>query len=90
MHPTTCSARLFVHTVNCPADRDGHPERGASKDLSRFAEPATTGLGRRITISECLALLPEDSTATIDSDFANDVQAAVERHREALNSHSRD
>jgi prevent-host-death family protein len=38
------------------------------------------------TISECLALLPEDSKATIDADFANDVQAAVESHREALDS----
>lgn len=36
------------------------------------------------TISECIALLPEDSTATIDSDFAKDVEAAVESHREPL------
>jgi prevent-host-death family protein len=40
----------------------------------------------RRTISECLALLPEGSKATIDPDFANDVQAAVESHREALDS----
>lgn len=39
----------------------------------------------RRTISECIALLPEDSTATIDSDFAQDVTAAVESHREPLN-----
>ena len=32
----------------------------------------------RRTISECIALLPEDSTATIDPDFAKDVEAAVE------------
>jgi hypothetical protein len=31
-------------------------------------------------------LLPEDPKATIDADFANDVQAAVESHREALDS----
>jgi antitoxin (DNA-binding transcriptional repressor) of toxin-antitoxin stability system len=37
------------------------------------------------TISECIALLPEDSTATIDADFAKDVEAAVESHREPLN-----
>jgi len=36
----------------------------------------------RRSISECIALLPEDSTATIDADFAKDVQAAVESHRE--------
>ena len=35
-------------------------------------------------ISECIALLPEDSTATIDPDFAKDVAAGVEQHREAL------
>jgi len=39
----------------------------------------------RRTISECIALLPQDSTATIDPDFANDVEAAVDSHREALN-----
>jgi len=39
----------------------------------------------RRTISECIALLPEDSTATIDADFAKDVEAAIESHREPLN-----
>ena len=38
----------------------------------------------RRTIEECIALLPADSTATIDEDFARDVQAAVEAHREPL------
>lgn len=38
----------------------------------------------RRTISECIALLPEDSTATVDPDFAKDVEAAVESHREPL------
>lgn len=37
------------------------------------------------TISECIALLPEDSTATLDADFAKDVEAAIESHREPLN-----
>jgi hypothetical protein len=36
------------------------------------------------TISECLALLPKTSTAVIDPDFAKDVEAAVESHREPL------
>ena len=39
----------------------------------------------RRTVSECIALLPEDSTATIDADFAKGVEAAVESHREPLN-----
>ena len=38
----------------------------------------------RRSISECIALLPDDSTATIDPDFARDVEAAVESHREPL------
>ena len=39
----------------------------------------------RRTISECIALLPEDSMATIDPDFAKDVEEAIESHREPLN-----
>jgi antitoxin (DNA-binding transcriptional repressor) of toxin-antitoxin stability system len=38
----------------------------------------------RRTISECMALLPEDSTAVMDADFAKDVEAAIESHREPL------
>lgn len=38
----------------------------------------------RRTISECIAMLPEHSTATIDADFAKDVDAAVASHRESL------
>ena len=36
----------------------------------------------RRSISECIALLPEDSTAVMDADFAKDVEAAIESHRE--------
>jgi hypothetical protein len=39
----------------------------------------------RRSIAECIALLPEDSLATIDEDFARDVQEAVASHREPLN-----
>jgi hypothetical protein len=38
----------------------------------------------RRSISECIALLPEDSTAVIDDDFAKDVEAGIESHREPL------
>ena len=47
--------------------------------IIRAVEPA------RRTIFECIALLPEDSTATIDSDFSRDVSAAVESQSELLN-----
>jgi len=40
----------------------------------------------RRTVEECLALLPEDSTATVDEDFASDVEAAVVAHREAMDA----
>jgi antitoxin (DNA-binding transcriptional repressor) of toxin-antitoxin stability system len=39
----------------------------------------------RRSIEECIALLPEDSPATIDEDFARDVEEAVAVHREPLN-----
>jgi antitoxin (DNA-binding transcriptional repressor) of toxin-antitoxin stability system len=35
-------------------------------------------------MSECIALLPSDSDATIDPDFAKDVEAAIAAHREPL------
>lgn len=38
----------------------------------------------RRTISECIALLSEGSTAVMDPDFAKDVEAAIESHREPL------
>ncbi len=38
----------------------------------------------RRTVSECMALLPADSKAVIDPDFAKDVEAAIESHREPL------
>jgi antitoxin (DNA-binding transcriptional repressor) of toxin-antitoxin stability system len=47
--------------------------------IFRAVEPA------RRTIFECIELLPEDSTATIDSDFSKDVRAAVESQSEPLN-----
>ncbi|MFZ3212824.1 MAG: hypothetical protein WA188_15080 [Terriglobales bacterium] len=38
----------------------------------------------RRSISECIALLPEDSAAVMDADFAKDVEAAIASHREPL------
>jgi antitoxin (DNA-binding transcriptional repressor) of toxin-antitoxin stability system len=38
----------------------------------------------RRRISECIAMLSADSTATIDADFAGDVEAAIAAHREPL------
>jgi len=45
----------------------------------------TEAVRARRSIEECIALLPADSPATIDEDFASDVAAAVAAHREPLN-----
>jgi antitoxin (DNA-binding transcriptional repressor) of toxin-antitoxin stability system len=36
----------------------------------------------RRSISECIALLPEDSTAVMDDDFAKDVEAAIKSYNQ--------
>jgi len=38
----------------------------------------------RRKVSEVLALMSKHSTATMDADFARDVQAAIDSHREPL------
>jgi antitoxin (DNA-binding transcriptional repressor) of toxin-antitoxin stability system len=38
----------------------------------------------RRSISDCIAVLPEDSTAVMDADFAKDIEAAIAAHREPL------
>jgi len=54
-------------------ERDAQPVA-----VIRAAEPV------RRKISECIALMPADSTATIDPEFAKDVEAAIDAHREPL------
>jgi antitoxin (DNA-binding transcriptional repressor) of toxin-antitoxin stability system len=54
-------------------ERNAHPVA-----VIRPAEPV------RRKISECIALMPAESTATIDPDFAKDVEAAIAAHREPL------
>ncbi len=46
----------------------------------RPAEP------RRRRLSEIAAALPEHSNATVDPDFARDVQAAIDAHREPIDT----
>ena len=62
-------------------------EAGTEVIIERDAHPVAVirpaELVRR-KISECIALMPADSAATIDSDFANDVEAAIAAHREPL------
>jgi prevent-host-death family protein len=56
------------------------PDFDAPMSLAEESAPV------RRTLAECIAMLPEDSTATIDEDFAMDVAAAVEAHREPLDA----
>jgi antitoxin (DNA-binding transcriptional repressor) of toxin-antitoxin stability system len=62
-------------------------ETGAEVIIERDAQPVAVlrpAEPVRRKISECLALLPADSTATIDADFAKDVEAAIAAHQEPL------
>jgi antitoxin (DNA-binding transcriptional repressor) of toxin-antitoxin stability system len=64
-----------------------HVRAGAEVIIEQDREPIAivrpaAPVGR--TIDEALALLPVDSTAVIDPDFAKDVEAAVGSHREPL------
>lgn len=62
-------------------------ESGADVVIERDAQPVAVIRAAepvRRKISECIALLRADSTATIDPDFAKDVDAAIAAHREAL------
>ena len=36
----------------------------------------------RRTLAECIAMLPEHPAAAMDEDFANDIRAAIQSHRE--------
>jgi antitoxin (DNA-binding transcriptional repressor) of toxin-antitoxin stability system len=61
---------------------------GAEVVIERGAHPVAvlhSPTPPRRTIEDCIALLQVDSPAVIDGDFAGDVAAAVEAHREALN-----
>ena len=42
----------------------------------------------RRKISEALTLMPKNSTATMDTDFARDTEAAIESHRAPLEPQS--
>ena len=62
-------------------------EAGTEVIIERDAHPVAVirpaELVRR-KISGCLALMPDDSAATINSAFANDVEAAIAAHRVPL------
>lgn len=62
-------------------------QTGTEVIIERDAQPVAVlraAVPMRRKISECIKLLPADSTATIDPDFSNDVEAAIAAHREPL------
>jgi hypothetical protein len=71
------------------AERNPDESKRIGEDLGRFIFGDAASLSYsseplKRKISECLARLPKDSNAVMDSDFAKDVEAAVESHREPL------
>ena len=82
-----------IHISEADAVRDfagllAHVRLGAEIVIESATHPPAvlrTAAPPRRSIEECIALLPADSTATIDEDFASDVAAVVAAHREPLN-----
>jgi antitoxin (DNA-binding transcriptional repressor) of toxin-antitoxin stability system len=82
-----------IHISAAEAARDftallAHVRAGAEviiEDGSQTIAVLHTPAPPHRSIEECIALLPEDSPATIDEDFARDVAEAVAAHREPLN-----
>ena len=62
-------------------------ETGAEVIIERNAQPVAVlrpAEPVRRKISECIARMPAGSTATIDPDFAKDVEAAIAAHGQPL------
>ncbi len=60
-------------------------ETGGEVIIKRDTRPIAVicaGEPVRRKISKCMALMPSNSTATIDPDFAKDVQAAIDARRD--------
>jgi hypothetical protein len=64
---------------------DGGFAQDLEAEIERHPDLPNRQVPARRTIEKCIALLPEDSPATIDEDFASDVAAAAAAHRESLN-----
>ncbi len=85
-------AKRAVHVSDTEAASDfaallARVRAGAEVVIEQGAEPVallTPVAPAPRKLSVCIALLPKDSTATIDEEFAKDVAAAVESHREPL------
>jgi antitoxin (DNA-binding transcriptional repressor) of toxin-antitoxin stability system len=85
-------AKHVIHISEAEAASDFasllvHVRAGAEVVIENGARPVAVVspvVPVRRTISECIALLPENSEATVDPEFARDVEAGIESHRESL------
>ena len=62
-------------------------QTGAEIIIERDAQPVAvlrSAVPPCRKISECIAMLSDDSSAVIDPDFVKDVEAAIAAHREPL------
>lgn len=81
-----------IHISEAEAVRDfagllAQVRAGAEIVIEHGAHPVAvvrTPTTLRRSIEECIALLPENSAATVDEDFAHDVEEAGAAHREPL------
>ncbi len=81
-----------LHMTEAELARDLHAvldrvQSGAEIVIERNAQPVAVlrpAQLKRRKLSEIVASLSEQSTATIDPDFAADVQTFIDRHREPL------
>jgi antitoxin (DNA-binding transcriptional repressor) of toxin-antitoxin stability system len=81
-----------VHMTEAELARDLHAvlekvRQGTEVLIERDSTPVAVLRAPVVTrrkLSEIAALLPKDSTATMDADFAADVQKAIDAHREPL------
>jgi antitoxin (DNA-binding transcriptional repressor) of toxin-antitoxin stability system len=85
-------AEPVIHISDAEAERDfasvlAQVRAGAEVIIEHDTEPVAilrAPLPEPRNLAACVELLPKDSTATIDEDFAKDVEAAVNSHREPL------
>jgi antitoxin (DNA-binding transcriptional repressor) of toxin-antitoxin stability system len=85
-------AEPVIHISDIEAARDfasvlAQVRAGAEVIIEHDTQPVAVlraPLPEARNLSGCLELLPENSTATIDEDFAKDVEAAINSHREPL------
>ena len=83
-----------VHMTEAEAARDFHAvlarvRAGSEVVIEEDRRPIAVlraAEAPRRTVAEILALMPKDSTAVMDADFARDVEAAIEAHREPLDA----